>query len=584
MKRGARTALIRFREKRIFPVVEHDGRIEPCSQTFCQDRLPHPRRAFDGDVAKQQAKKYSVPGSRGSRSPVPPLMGYPRSMAWFKKVRKPIEAANKESRVPEGLWVKCPSCGQVIYNKDLAASLSVCTKCSHHFRLTSAERLRSLFDGDWEEHDVGLKSTDPLQFTDTKPYEQRLKASIESTGLSDAVITATGRINGIQTVVAAMEYSFIGGSMGVVVGEKITRAIERALDAGLPVIIVSCSGGARMMEGALSLMQMAKISAALARLDRARLPYISVLTDPTTGGVTASFAMLGDVNIAEPKALIGFAGPRVIEQTIRQQLPEGFQRSEFLLDHGMLDIVVDRRELKDVITRILRFGGQRRRRRGRQRLRRAAARSGELTTDALTYLYSLERLGMKFGLENISTLCAALDHPERAFRSIVIAGTNGKGSVTAMVHQALVAAGHRAARYTSPHLERLEERFVIGDREVDTAELDAAAGDRARRDRAARAHGRARRAADVLRDARPRSRSSCSAGRCRHRGARGRTRRTPGRDERRHAGRGRDHLHRLRSRGAARSHPRVHRLRESRRHQARHPGRLRALCPARPNR
>jgi acetyl-CoA carboxylase carboxyl transferase subunit beta len=277
-------------------------------------------------------------------------------MAWFKKVRKPIEAANKESRVPEGLWVKCPSCGQIIYNKDLAASLSVCTKCSHHFRLTAAERLRSLFDGDWEEHDEGLKSTDPLQFTDTKPYEQRLKASIESTGMTDAVITASGRINGIQTVVAAMEYAFIGGSMGVVVGEKITRAIERALEARQPVIIVSCSGGARMMEGALSLMQMAKISAALARLDRAKLPYISVLTDPTTGGVTASFAMLGDVNIAEPKALIGFAGPRVIEQTIRQQLPEGFQRSEFLLDHGMLDMVVDRRELKDVITRILRFG------------------------------------------------------------------------------------------------------------------------------------------------------------------------------------------------------------------------------------
>ena len=284
-------------------------------------------------------------------------MGYPRSMAWFKKVRKPIEAANKESRVPEGLWVKCPPCGQIIYNKDLAASLSVCTKCGHHFRLSSTERLRSLFDGDWEEHDRSLASTDPLQFTDTKPYAQRLKASIAATGMSDAVITATGRINGVQTVVAAMEYSFIGGSMGVVVGEKITRAIERAIELRLPVIIVSCSGGARMMEGALSLMQMAKISAALARLDRSRLPYISLLTDPTTGGVTASFAMLGDVNIAEPKALIGFAGPRVIEQTIRQQLPEGFQRSEFLLDHGMLDMVVDRRELKDVITRVLRFGG-----------------------------------------------------------------------------------------------------------------------------------------------------------------------------------------------------------------------------------
>ena len=278
-------------------------------------------------------------------------------MAWFKKVRKPIEPPNKESRVPEGLWVKCPSCGQIIYNKDLTASLSVCTKCAHHFRLGAAERLRSLFDAEWEEHDADLESVDPLQFTDTKPYAARLKTTIAATGLKDAVITATGRINGIRTVVAAMEYSFIGGSMGVVVGEKITRAIERAIEARLPVIIVSCSGGARMMEGALSLMQMAKISAALARLDRARLPYISILTDPTTGGVTASFAMLGDVNIAEPKALIGFAGPRVIEQTIRQQLPEGFQRSEFLLDHGMLDMVVDRRELKEVITRVLRFGG-----------------------------------------------------------------------------------------------------------------------------------------------------------------------------------------------------------------------------------
>jgi acetyl-CoA carboxylase carboxyl transferase subunit beta len=276
-------------------------------------------------------------------------------MAWFKKVKKPIEPPDK-SRVPEGLWVKCPTCGQIIYNKDLAASLSVCTKCGHHFRLSAAERLRSLFDGDWEEHDTGLASTDPLRFTDTKPYRARLDASTAATGLSDAVMTATGRVGGIECVVAAMEYGFIGGSMGVVVGEKITRAIELAIARGLPVIIVSCSGGARMMEGALSLMQMAKISGARARLDRARLPYVSILTDPTTGGVTASYAMLGDVNIAEPKALIGFAGPRVIEQTIRQTLPEGFQRSEFLLDHGMLDVVVDRRELKDVVVRVLRFG------------------------------------------------------------------------------------------------------------------------------------------------------------------------------------------------------------------------------------
>jgi acetyl-CoA carboxylase carboxyl transferase subunit beta len=278
-------------------------------------------------------------------------------MAWFKKVRKPIEPPPDKSRVPEGLWVKCPSCAQVIYNKDLAASLSVCTKCGHHFRLSAAERLRTLFDRDWEEFDSGLTSIDPLQFTDTKPYRQRIETSIASTGLQDAVITATGVIGGFRCVVGAMEYGFIGGSMGVVVGEKITRAIERAIAERLPVIIVSCSGGARMMEGALSLMQMAKISAALARLDRARLPYVSILTDPTTGGVTASFAMLGDVNIAEPRALIGFAGPRVIEQTIRQQLPEGFQRSEFLVEHGMLDLVIDRRELKDAVTRVLRFGG-----------------------------------------------------------------------------------------------------------------------------------------------------------------------------------------------------------------------------------
>ncbi len=283
-------------------------------------------------------------------------------MAWFKKVRKPIEGGADKSRVPEGLWVKCPSCAQIIYNKDLAASLSVCTKCAHHFRLNATERLRSLFDDGWEEHDAGLMSTDPLHFTDTKPYRQRLETSRQATGLRDALISATGQVGGIECHIAAMEYGFIGGSMGVVVGEKITRAIERATVRRTPVVIVSCSGGARMMEGALSLMQMAKISAALARLDRARVPYISILTDPTTGGVTASFAMLGDVNIAEPRALIGFAGPRVIEQTIRQKLPEGFQRSEFLLDHGMLDMVVDRRELKDIVVRVLKFGicGQRR--------------------------------------------------------------------------------------------------------------------------------------------------------------------------------------------------------------------------------
>ncbi|NQW02806.1 MAG: acetyl-CoA carboxylase carboxyltransferase subunit beta [Acidobacteria bacterium] len=278
-------------------------------------------------------------------------------MAWFKKTRKPIEAqADKTSRVPEGLWVKCPSCGQVIYNKELEANRRVCPKCAHHFRMNAADRLALLFDeGQWVEHDANLRSTDPLQFTDTKPYRNRLTASILATGRQDALVSATGLIDGIPAVVAAMEYSFIGGSMGVVVGEKITRAIEYGIANRQPVVVVCCSGGARMMEGTLSLMQMAKISAALGRLDRAGLPYLSVMTDPTTGGVTASFAMLGDLNIAEPKALIGFAGPRVIEQTIRQKLPEGFQRSEFLLDKGMIDVIVDRREMKAAIAGALRI-------------------------------------------------------------------------------------------------------------------------------------------------------------------------------------------------------------------------------------
>ena len=284
-------------------------------------------------------------------------------MAWFKKARKPSKSsasAANPSRVPEGLWVKCPDCAQVLYNKDLESNLHVCPKCAHHFRISATDRLRALFDdSQWTEHFPDLTSNDPLRFKDTKLYRDRLRTSIASTGLKDAVLIATGRLDRLGVVVAAMEYSFIGGSMGVVVGEKITRAVEMALDRRHPLLIVSCSGGARMMEGALSLMQMAKISAALARLDRARLPFISILTDPTTGGVTASFAMLGDLNVAEPKALIGFAGPRVIEQTIRQKLPEGFQRSEFLVDHGMIDLIVDRREMKAVLASTLRFMGAR---------------------------------------------------------------------------------------------------------------------------------------------------------------------------------------------------------------------------------
>jgi acetyl-CoA carboxylase carboxyl transferase subunit beta len=276
-------------------------------------------------------------------------------VAWFKKARKPIAGARRESRVPEGLWVKCPSCGRAIYNKELNDSLQVCLKCGHHFRMSALERLRMLFDGGaFTEHDAGLRSVDPLKFTDTKPYRARLDASIKATGLKDAVMVGSGTLDGLPIVIAAMEYAFIGGSMGVVVGEKITRAAERALESRVPLVVVSCSGGARMMEGALSLMQMVKISGALGRLDRAGLPYISILADPTTGGVTASFAMLGDLNLAEPKALIGFAGPRVIEQTIKQTLPEGFQTSEFLLEKGFLDAIVDRADLKATLSRTLR--------------------------------------------------------------------------------------------------------------------------------------------------------------------------------------------------------------------------------------
>jgi len=277
-------------------------------------------------------------------------------LAWFKRESSEIQA-NEEKRVrTEGLWVKCDGCRQIIWKKELEENLNVCTKCDYHFRIDSAQRLMLLLDEDSiETQDEKLESTDPLNFSDTRPYKSRLEKSKASTGLKDAIINATGTMNGLPVIVSAMEYSFIGGSMGAVVGEAITRAIERACKERKPIIVVSASGGARMMEGVVSLMQMAKISAALARLDSARIPYISVLTDPTTGGVTASYAMLGDLNIAEPGALIGFAGPRVIEQTIRQKLPEGFQTSEFLLQHGMLDAVVHRKDMKSYITRALDF-------------------------------------------------------------------------------------------------------------------------------------------------------------------------------------------------------------------------------------
>lgn len=277
-------------------------------------------------------------------------------MAWFRKEKKPKEAVDRQVAIPEGLWVKCDECREIVYRKEVEANLSTCPKCGYHFRLTARERFEVLFDDNkFKEFAGDIRSGDPLGFRDTKRYADRLKVYQQRVGPGDAVLCAEGKLEGLPLVVCAMDYAFMGGSMGSVVGEKITIAVERAIDKKLPLIIVSCSGGARMQEGILSLMQMAKISAALARLAEAGLPYISVLTDPTTGGVTASYAMLGDLNIAEPKALIGFAGPRVIEQTIRQTLPEGFQRSEFLLEHGMVDMILPRAEMKPAIARFLRL-------------------------------------------------------------------------------------------------------------------------------------------------------------------------------------------------------------------------------------
>jgi acetyl-CoA carboxylase carboxyl transferase subunit beta len=278
-------------------------------------------------------------------------------MAWFTRDKPSVKPEEGGRRVrTEGLWMKCEDCGQIIWRKALEDNLQVCPKCEYHYRIDARARLRLLLDdGKFEQFDSSLVSTDPLQFVDSKTYKSRLETMQKSTNLRDAIISAAGNLNGRRVHICALELKFIGGSMGSVVGEVITRAIERSLAGRIPLILVSASGGARMQEGAVSLMQLAKISAALMRLDEAKVPYLSVLTDPTTGGVTASFAMLGDLNIAEPGALIGFAGPRVIEQTIRQKLPDGFQTSEFLLQHGFLDAVVKRAELKDYLGKTLDF-------------------------------------------------------------------------------------------------------------------------------------------------------------------------------------------------------------------------------------
>lgn len=281
-------------------------------------------------------------------------------MTWFKREATPKPSAGlKASRIPQGLWVKCENCGEIIYRKEVDRNLDVCPKCHYHFRISALSRIALLLDeGSFEQFDPDLASADPLEFKDSEKYQERLRKAAKKTGLQEAVVSGYGSINGHPVVLAVMDFGFMGGSMGSVVGEKVARAAERAAREKKPFLTIATSGGARMQEGLLSLMQMAKTCAALTRLAEARVPFISILADPTTGGVTASFAMMGDLNIGEPRALIGFAGPRVIKQTIGQELPEGFQRSEFLLEHGQLDLIVSRRELRPTIARLLRFFGR----------------------------------------------------------------------------------------------------------------------------------------------------------------------------------------------------------------------------------
>jgi acetyl-CoA carboxylase carboxyl transferase subunit beta len=276
-------------------------------------------------------------------------------MAWFRKAKTGPTSQEKRN-IPEGLWTKCPSCGEIVYSKKMEELLWVCPSCRYHFRISTQKYINLLLDdGQLEEFDATLSSRDPLKFRDSKKYSDRVKQVQQKTGATEGVTAGIGRIGGITISFAIMNFEFIGGSMGSVVGEKVARAIERSIERGIPLVIVSCSGGARMQEGILSLMQMAKTASLLAILDDKKIPYISVLTNPTTAGVMASYASLGDVILAEPKALLGFAGPRVIQQTIGQDLPEGFQSSEFVLEKGFVDRVVERQELRDTVIRLLRF-------------------------------------------------------------------------------------------------------------------------------------------------------------------------------------------------------------------------------------
>ena len=419
-------------------------------------------------------------------------------MSWFEKIMPSrIKTERRTRSVPEGLWIKCSACDAVLYRAELERNLNVCPKCSHHMRIGGRERLaRFLDEGEQTEIGANVSPEDPLKFRDSKRYRDRLAAAQKATGERDALIAIAGTLEGLPIVACAFEFKFLGGSMGSVVGERFKRAVDHCIQNKAPLVCFSSSGGARMQEALFSLLQMAKTSAALARLAQARLPFISVLTDPTTGGVSASLAMLGDLNVAEPRALIGFAGPRVIQQTVRETLPEGFQRSEFLLDHGALDLIVDRRDMRERLGATAAdadaSAGRSRAtaphpRQLRRHPRRAVIRMRSLA-EWLEQQQKSHPSAIDLTLSRVREVARRLDLLTPAFRVVTVGGTNGKGSTVAYLDALLRAAGLRCGRFTSPHLARYNERICVDGVEASDASLIASFETHRRRARRHHAH------------------------------------------------------------------------------------------------
>ena len=498
-------------------------------------------------------------------------------MSWFEKIMPSrIKTERRTRSVPEGLWIKCSACDAVLYRAELERNLNVCPKCSHHMRIGGRERLnRFLDEGGRVEIGAMMSPEDPLKFRDSKRYRDRLAAAQKATGERDALIALAGTLEGLPIVACAFEFKFLGGSMGSVVGERFKRAVDHCIENGAPLVCFSSSGGARMQEALFSLLQMSKTASALARLAQARLPFISVMTDPTTGGVSASLAMLGDLNVAEPRALIGFAGPRVIQQTVRETLPEGFQRSEFLLDHGALDLIIDRRDMREKLSAVLRL-----------LLRRPAAApvaadnatAGQAMRSLAEWLEQQEKSHpsvIDLDLSRVRAVAQRLELLPPSYRVVTVAGTNGKGSTVAFLDALLRAFGKRTGRFTSPHLVRYNERICVDGVEADDARLIASF------ERIEAARGattltffeyNALAALDIF------ARASGGRG-----GARGRSRRPTRRHQHRGCGRGRGLFDRPRSCRLAGRIGRTDRAREGRDLPRRAAGgaRQRVACPGR---